>query len=66
MKLRLISLLFFGALCFIILPGNKNGRASESQKGIPGRPGMNRIPMVRPERVPIVILAPPDLLRLSI
>ncbi|MCB0531571.1 MAG: T9SS type A sorting domain-containing protein [Saprospiraceae bacterium] len=39
MKLRLISLLFFGALCFIILPGNKNGRASESQKGNTGAPG---------------------------
>lgn len=39
MKLRLIGLLFFGALCFTILPSNKNGRASESQKGNTGAPG---------------------------
>ncbi len=39
MKFRLIGLLFFGALCFILLPGNKNGRASESQSGNTGAPG---------------------------
>lgn len=39
MKFRLIYLLFFGALCFSVLPGNKNGRASEAKKGNTGAPG---------------------------
>ena len=39
MKFRLIYLLFFGALCFTVLPGNKNGRASEAKKGNTGAPG---------------------------
>ncbi|MBK8969215.1 MAG: choice-of-anchor V domain-containing protein [Saprospiraceae bacterium] len=39
MKFRLIGLLLFGVLCFTILPGNKNGRASESQSGNTGAPG---------------------------
>ena len=39
MKFRLIYLLFFGVLCFTVLPGNKNGRASEAKKGNTGAPG---------------------------
>lgn len=39
MKFRLIYLFFFGALCFAILPANKNGRASEAKKGNTGAPG---------------------------
>jgi len=39
MKFRLIYLLFIGVLCFLILPGNKNGRASEAQTGNTGAPG---------------------------
>ncbi len=39
MKFRLIYLLFLGALCFVVLPGNKNGRASEAKKGNTGAPG---------------------------
>lgn len=32
-------MLLFGALCFVVLPGNKNGRASFAQKGNTGAPG---------------------------
>ncbi len=39
MKIRLLYFFFFGALCFTILPGNKNGRASEAKRGNTGAPG---------------------------
>ncbi|MBK8920692.1 MAG: T9SS type A sorting domain-containing protein [Saprospirales bacterium] len=39
MKLRLVYLLFFGALLTVVLAANKNGRASEAKKGNTGAPG---------------------------
>lgn len=39
MKFRLVYLLFLGALCSIVLLGNKNGRASDAKKGNTGAPG---------------------------
>jgi hypothetical protein len=39
MKFRLVYTVFLGALCAVVLLGNKNGRASQAQKGNTGAPG---------------------------
>ena len=44
MKLRLVYTLLFAILCFVVLPGNKNGRASEAKAGNTGAPGDESLP----------------------
>jgi hypothetical protein len=39
MKFRLVYMVFLCALCAVVLLGNKNGRASQAQKGNTGAPG---------------------------
>lgn len=44
MKLRLVYAIFLAALCAVVLPGNKNGRASEAKAGNTGAPGDEALP----------------------